>query len=103
MVLDTPITIGTYKIDADDERVLLLQLVLSELRKVGKLVDAFAVQYSALTPNACGVGLGSDASRGKSIGGEETMYKSLEQFLRYQVYQARMEVSATLRESEEGV
>ena len=103
MVLDTPITIGTYKIDADDEHVLLLQLVLSELRKVGKLVDAFAGQYSALSSNSCGVGLGSDDIRGKSIGGEETMYKSLEQFLRYQVYQARIEVSTMLREGEEGV
>lgn len=81
-MLGTPIAIGGYKIDPDDEYIFILQLVLSELRKVGKLVDAFAIQYSTAK--------------------EDSVYKSLEQFLRCQVHKARSEVDAVLRRSEDG-
>ena len=104
MVLDTPITIGGYKIDPDDEYILILQLVLSELRKVGKLVDAFAVQYSTANPNARGVVSANEAGaiNGRSNSGEDAIYKSLEHFLRCQVHKLRREVGAVLRRSEEG-
>ena len=102
IVLDTPITIGGYKIDPDDEYVFILQIVLSELRKVAKLVDAFAVQYSAVNPNACAAGSANEAMNGVSDCGEESVYKSLEHFLRCQVNKARREVGTVLRRSEEG-
>ena len=101
IVLDTPITIGGYKIDPDDEYVFILQIVLSELRKVGKLVDAFAVQYSTASSNSCVVLSGNEAINGRSDSGEESVYKSLEYFLRCQVHKARREVNALLRRSEE--
>lgn len=101
-MLDTPITIGGYKIDPDDEYVFILQIVLSELRKVAKLVDAFAVQYSAVNPNACAAGSADEAMNGVSDCGEESVYKSLEHFLRCQVNKARREVGTVLRRSEEG-
>lgn len=89
--MDTPIAIGGYNIDPDDEHVFILQLVLSELRKVSKLVDAFAVQCSTAT-----------ALAGRSGCGEDTVYQSLEHFLRCQVHKARREVDAILRRTEEG-
>jgi hypothetical protein len=95
-VLDTPITIGGYKIEPDDEYVLILQIVLSELRKVGKLIDAFAVQYPAANPNACAVGSANDAMNGLSDYGEASVYKSLERYLRCQVSEARREVDNVL-------
>lgn len=91
IVMDTPIAIGGYNIDPDDEHVFILQLVLSELRKVSKLVDAFAVQCSTAT-----------ALAGRSGCGEDTVYQSLEHFLRCQVHKARREVDAILRRTEEG-
>lgn len=91
IVMDTPIAIGGYNIDPDDEHVFILQLVLSEIRKVSKLVDAFAVQCSTAV-----------ALNGRSSCGEDTVYKSLEHFLRCQVHKARREVDAILRRSEEG-
>ncbi len=102
IVLDTPITIGGYKIDPDDEYLFILQIVLSELRKVGKLVEAFAIQYSAANSNACAVMSANEAINGGSDCGEESVYKSLEHFLRCQVHNARREVGAVLRRSEEG-
>lgn len=102
IVLDTPITIGDYKIDPDDKYVFILQIVLSELRKVGKMVDAFALQYSAANPNACPDGSANEAMNGLSDCGEKSVYKSLEQFLRCQVTKARREVGTVLRRSEEG-
>lgn len=91
IVMDTPIAIGGYNIDPDDEYTFILQLVLSELRKVSKLVDAFAVQSST-----------ANAVSGRSNGAEDPIYQSLEHFLRCQVHMARREVDAMLRGSEEG-
>ena len=102
IVLDTPITIGGYKIDPDDEYVFVLQIVLSELRKTGKLVDAFAVQYSDANLNTCAVGSANEAMSGLSDCGEWSVYKSLEQFMRCQVNTARREVRTVLERSEEG-
>ena len=103
-MLDTPIAIGGFKIDPDDEYVFILQLVLSELRKVGKLVDAFAVQYS--TANQKTSDFVSAANKaiinGRPSFGEDSVCQSLEQFLRCQVHKAKVEVDAVLRRSEEG-
>lgn len=82
IVLDTPMAIGGCKIDPDDEYVFILQLLLGELRKVSRMVDAFAVQYSTAK--------------------EDSVYKSLEQFLRCHIHKAKAEVDAVLRRSEEG-
>lgn len=103
MVLDTPIAIGGCQIDAADEHVFILQLVLSELRKVGKLVDAFATQFSSSNPHTCGFASTPNKTiNGRSNCGEDSVYKSLEHFLRCQVHKARREVDEVLRRSEEG-
>jgi len=39
---DLPITIGTYLLDGEDKNKMIAQLLLSELSKVGKLVESFA-------------------------------------------------------------
>jgi len=89
--MDTGIAIGNYKIDSHDENTFILMLLLTELRKVGKLVDEFAVQFSA-----------AKSLNGRSNCGEDSVYKPLEHFLRCQVHKARREVDAVLRRSEEG-
>ncbi|KAI4123890.1 MAG: hypothetical protein LQ338_005064 [Usnochroma carphineum] len=102
IVLDTPIAIAGYTVEPDDEHAIILQLVLSELRKVGKLVDVFAAQCSPVNPNTCGGGLAAGkAIDGRSDGGEDSVSKSLEQFLRCQLHAARKEVDTVLRRREE--
>ncbi|OCK80659.1 hypothetical protein K432DRAFT_434619 [Lepidopterella palustris CBS 459.81] len=83
MVLDIPITMGAYQIDSEDEQHLKLQLVLNELRKVSKLIDAFAGRY-------CRGGPGGDG-----------IYGALEKFLRGELRNATKEVSTALRSTEE--
>ncbi|XTI88793.1 hypothetical protein V2W45_521151 [Cenococcum geophilum] len=84
MVLDIPITMGAYQIDAEDEHHLKLQIVLNELRKVSKLIDAFAGRYC----------------RGNN--GSDGIYGALEKFLRAELRSASKEVSTALRTSEDG-
>ncbi|OCL10940.1 hypothetical protein AOQ84DRAFT_205433 [Glonium stellatum] len=84
VMLDIPITMGAYQIDAEDEHHLKLQLVLNELRKVSKLIDAFAGRYC----------------RGGN--GGEGIHSALEKFLRAELRTASKEVSTALRVSEDG-
>lgn len=39
------ITVGAYKMDAEDEERMRLQIVVNELRKVKGLVDKYASKY----------------------------------------------------------
>ena len=100
LTLDTPITFGDYKIDAEDEQRFILQLILTELRKVTRLIDAFAARYCsasgedvrfpAPTPTL--------ASHHRSWNrGDEYVHNALEQFLRTKVKVTRKEVSLMLR------
>ena len=47
-VRDTPITIGAYKMDAEDEQRMRMQLVSNELRKAAALVERYADRYCTL-------------------------------------------------------
>ncbi len=68
--MHTPITLGAYKLDGEDEERVKVQLVLSELRKVEKLEKKF-----------CGeVCTGEDGDReGERDGG---VYLAVKAFLR---------------------
>jgi len=44
-VTHTPIVIGAYKLDGEAEEMMKTQLVLSELRKMGKLVEKFIEKF----------------------------------------------------------
>ena len=100
LTLDTPITFGDYKIDAEDEQRFILQLILTELRKVTRLIDAFAalycsatgeeVRFTATTPT-----LGSHHRSWNR--GDEYVHNALEQFLRNKVKATKKEVSLMLR------
>jgi hypothetical protein len=83
MVLDIPISMGAYQIDAEDEQHLKLQLVINELRKVQKLVDAFAGRYCRGAPGGDGI------------------YGALEKFLRQELKSANKELMTALRNSED--
>ena len=100
LTLDTPITFGDYKIDAEDEQRFILQLILTELRKVTRLIDSFTARYCsasgedvrfpAPTPTL--------ASHHRSWNrGDEYVHNALEQFLRNKVKVTRKEVSLMLR------
>ncbi|PVI07069.1 hypothetical protein DM02DRAFT_349634 [Periconia macrospinosa] len=41
----TPISLGEFKLEGEDEHTLRTQLVLTELRKVEKLIDKFSERY----------------------------------------------------------
>ncbi|KFX90686.1 hypothetical protein V490_06330 [Pseudogymnoascus sp. VKM F-3557] len=41
----TPITVGAYKIDAEDDQRMRIQLVVNELRKVNGLVEKYGERY----------------------------------------------------------
>jgi hypothetical protein len=109
MVLDTPITIGAYKIDAGDEQRFILQLLWIELRKVGRLVEAFAARYAASNMgtnkrNGEGVacrGCDVDFSGQTWDSAEESIYIALEQFMRAKIYSARREVNMALSRSDD--
>ncbi|KAF2706515.1 hypothetical protein K504DRAFT_458920 [Pleomassaria siparia CBS 279.74] len=83
MVLDIPISMGQYQIDAEDEMHLKLQLVINELRKVSKLIDAFAGRYCRGAPGGDGI------------------YGALEKFLRAELKNASKELNTALRINED--
>ncbi|KAF2790530.1 hypothetical protein K505DRAFT_340342 [Melanomma pulvis-pyrius CBS 109.77] len=83
MVLDIPISMGQYQIDAEDEMHLKLQLVINELRKVSKLIDAFAGRYCRGAPGGDGI------------------YGALEKFLRAELKNASKELNTALRNRED--
>ena len=60
------ITVGAYKMDAENEERMRLQIVVNELRKVKGLVDKYASKYSP-----------AEASLG-----DDGIYSALIQFLR---------------------
>jgi hypothetical protein len=68
---DAPIsiTVGAYKMDAEDEERMRIQIVVNELRKVKGLVDHYAKKYCTKTD-------GTKADSGEGI------YSALEVFLR---------------------
>ena len=43
----TPITVGAYRMDAEDERRLRIQLVVNELRKMKKVLERYEEKYCA--------------------------------------------------------
>lgn len=47
-VRDTPITVGAYKMDAQDEQRMRMQLVSNELRKAAALVERYAERFYSL-------------------------------------------------------
>lgn len=67
-LLTTPITIGEYQIDAEDEQRMRIQLVVNELRKVRGLVDKYGERYCT--------GLDGDKER------HEGIYSALGMFLK---------------------
>lgn len=73
MVLDTPITIGMFTIHREDERRLILHLLLSELRRVERVVEAFGRRY-----------------------GGDVFHGALEQFLRSRVHAMRDDLDGIL-------
>lgn len=64
-----PITVGAYKMDAEDEERMRIQIVVNELRKVKGLVDKYASKYVT-----GGAEVKGDAGEG--------IYSALEMFLR---------------------
>ena len=102
IVLDTPIAIGGYQVDPDDQYTFVLQLVMNEIRKVGKLVDAFVVYYSTTNLNNRNLMPAiSNSANGRTNSGSDDVFESLEYLLRRQVHQASSEVDAVLRVGEE--
>lgn len=45
VVIDTPITFGAFQLDGEEEERMKAQLVLSELKKVAKLVEMFTERF----------------------------------------------------------
>ena len=64
----TPITVGAYQMDAEDERRLKIQLVVNELRKMKRVVERYEEKYCA----------GIDGEKGQ----RNSIYSALENFLR---------------------
>ena len=64
----TPITVGAYRMDAEDERRLKIQLVVNELRKMKGVIERYEEKYCAA--------IDGDKDRRNSI------YSALESFLR---------------------
>lgn len=83
MVMDIPISMGAYQIDAEDEMHLKLQLVINELRKVSKLIDSFQGRYCRNLPSGDGI------------------YGALEKFLRAELKTASKELNNALKNSED--
>ncbi|OJJ08318.1 hypothetical protein ASPVEDRAFT_878818 [Aspergillus versicolor CBS 583.65] len=73
MVLETPIKIGMFTIHREDERRLILHLLLSELRRVERVVEAFGRRY-----------------------GGDVFHGALEQFLRSRVHSMRDDLDGIL-------
>ena len=112
MVLDTPITVGMYKIDAEDEHRVILLLLLSELRRVRQLVEAFARRYcpsSGSNGNRSreamaedGRGFTNQSQMNDGGGGEGSIYTALEHFMSSKISMVRTELSRDLVGDEEG-
>lgn len=83
MVMDTPISMGAYQIDVEDEIHLKLQLVTNELRKLSKLIDSFQGRYCRNLPSGDGI------------------YGALERFLRTELKCASRELNNALKNSED--
>ena len=64
----TPITVGAYTMDAEDERRLKIQLVVNELRKMKRVIERYEEKYCA----------GIDGEKGQ----RNSIYSALENFLR---------------------
>lgn len=64
----TPITVGAYQMDAEDERRLKIQLVVNELRKMKRVIERYEEKYCA----------GMDGEKGP----RNSIYSALENFLR---------------------
>lgn len=64
----TPITVGAYQMDAEDERRLKIQLVVNELRKMKRVVERYEEKYC----------IGIDGEKGQ----RNSIYSALENFLR---------------------
>lgn len=79
----TPITVGAYKIDAEDEQRMRIQLVVNELRKVRALVEKYAERYCVSK---------GDEARNAGI------YSALGIFLQTKLKQAVSDMVSTLRE-----
>ncbi|KFY15843.1 hypothetical protein V492_01736 [Pseudogymnoascus sp. VKM F-4246] len=78
----TPITVGAYKIDAEDDQRMRIQLVVNELRKVRALVEKYAERYCASK---------EDEARNAGI------YSALDIFLQTKLKQAVSDMVSTLR------
>ncbi|KAF1953406.1 Zn-II 2Cys6 regulatory protein [Byssothecium circinans] len=68
----TPISLGDFRLEGEDEHTFRTQLVLTELRKVEKLIDKFSERYCK----------GSDPA---NLGIDGGVYSALEQLLRTRV------------------
>lgn len=77
----TPITVGAYKIDAEDDQRMRIQLVVNELRKVRALVEKYAERYCASK---------EDEARNAGI------YSALDIFLQTKLKQAVGDMVSTL-------
>ena len=100
LTLDTPITFGDYKIDAEDEQRFILQLILTELRKVTRLIDAFAARYCSASGEEMRFPVPKTTLAGHHRSwnrGDEYVHNALDQFLRTKVKATRKEVSLLLR------
>jgi hypothetical protein len=51
------ISVGAYKMDAEDEERMRIQIVVNELRKVRTLVDKYAKKYCTAGPDSNGDGI----------------------------------------------
>ncbi|KAH4986608.1 hypothetical protein HBI76_112060 [Parastagonospora nodorum] len=70
--IHTPISLGDFRLEVEDEETFRTQLVLGELRKVEKLIDKFSERYcKSANPTETGI--------------EGGVYNALEQLLRTRV------------------
>jgi hypothetical protein len=83
----TPISLGDFRLEVEDEDTFRTQLVLGELRKVEKLIDKFSERYCK-TANPVETGI------------EGGVYNALEQLLRTRV---RDTFKVTMRTAPEDV
>jgi len=84
MMVDVPMNLGAFQLDAEDEQHLKLQLVLSELRKCSRLINNFAHRYC-------------DSDQGDDV------YGALEKFLWAEMRTAVKEVTAVLKMHDGGL
>ncbi|KFY09246.1 hypothetical protein V491_08308 [Pseudogymnoascus sp. VKM F-3775] len=78
----TPITVGAYKIDAEDEQRMRIQLVVNELRKVRALVEKYTERYCV-----------NKEDEARNVG----IYSALDIFLQTKLKQAITDMVSTLR------